>query len=126
MERLPARLEGFIEGLCSASRVTFPYGGLKLSQVSLGDATGALPDFDSEPEQRVLEYFACAFGDTSSSSPQDAAPVVESLFSLIREEFPGSSVLTRINKRNGWFEDIEIWVNSSTERVYIVLDWSVS
>ncbi len=107
--------------------MTFPYGGLQLSRTYFGDSVDRLPDSDKpEPDDRLLEYFACTFGDTARQNPRDAIPVVESLFNLIRETFPDCSIHTQITERNGWFEDLEMWITSPTQRAYLQLDWSVS
>lgn len=126
MNTLPPRLTGFIEGLCAASTVHFPQGGLYVRHVAFGAKIVELPSRATEPKERIMEYLVCALGDTTRTNVRDAQTVTESLFAELEIAFPGTSVHTEIEEHAGWFDLFNIWVTSTEGQVQIALCWGVS
>ena len=123
---LPPFLAGFLHGLCVSSRARFPQGGLQVRAVSSGKDAPTPPDDESASRELVMEYLACALGDTTRGFPKEASEATEGLFAALAGAFPGARLHLEIGENHGWFDQFRIWAISPGDTHFIWLDWSVS
>jgi hypothetical protein len=126
MNNLPPFLAGFLHGLCVSSRARFPQGGLQVRAVSSGKDAPAPPGGEPVSRELVMEYLACALGDTTRSSPEEAREATEGLFAALAGAYPGARFHLRVGENRGWFDELRIWAILPGDTHFIWLDWSVS
>jgi hypothetical protein len=123
---LPSFLAGFLYGLCVSSRAHFPQGGLQVRAVSSGTEAPTPPDGESASRELVMEYLACALGDTTRSNPEEAREATDGLFAALAGAYPGARLHLEVGENRGWFDQFQIWAILPDNMHYIWLDWSVS
>lgn len=119
-------LAGFLHGLCVSSRARFPQGGLQVRAVSSGKDAPTPPDDESASRELVMEYLACALGDTTRSTPEEAREATEGLFAALAGGYLGARLHLEVGERRGWFDQFRIWAILPDDMHFIWLDWSVS
>jgi len=123
---LPPFLAGFLYGLCVSSRARFPQGGLQVRAVSSGNDAPTPPDDEPASREQVMEYLACALGDTTRSTPEDAREATEGLFAALAGAYPDARLHFEVSESRGWFDQFRIWAILPDDTHFIWLDWSVS